>query len=668
MQNNELQLSKEQKIRALKGPIMVVGASGFIGANLLQEILAVRSDCYGITHDTQSQWRLNAMAIPAQNIVNCNILIPSAVQALFQTVQPQTVFNLAAYGAYPHQDEFDKIFETNVQGTQHLLQAAGPDVVFIHAGSNSEYGTNSNAPDEKAALQPNSYYAVSKVAASFLLQHYGKQLQHPCINLRLYSVYGPYEEPTRLLPRLVENILKKQLPPLAQPTISRDFIYITDVTLAFIHAALFITPERYGESYNIGTGVQTSLSELLSQALQAEGLTLTQQERSAAAMQPQWSTMDNRNWDLHQWVSNPQRALRELHWQAQVSLKEGIEKTLQWQKSIDYERLIAAAQKPKQAAKISVVIACYKDNLAIPVMYERLVKTFSNMHARYEIIFVNDGSPDDTFSVLQAICAKDHDVIAITHTRNFGSQAAFVSGMELATGDCTVLMDGDLQDPPELIPAFFEKWQQGYEVVYGSRVKREAPIMMNAAYRLFYRLFRKLSYINIPLDAGDFSMMDKKVVQTLVHLPEKDMFLRGLRAWVGFSQIGVPYTRPERMFGTTTNSWRRNWGWAKKAIFSFSYLPLEWLSYGGLTLTILSFIAMVAQIIARLYNPNLPHGIPTIIVLILFFGGLQLLAVSILGEYLGKVLEETKSRPKFIRKSVISKSKIQEGAPYKASL
>jgi glycosyltransferase involved in cell wall biosynthesis len=234
--------------------------------------------------------------------------------------------------------------------------------------------------------------------------------------------------------------------------------------------------------------------------------------------------------------------------------------------------------------------------------------------------------------------------------------------MQISTGDAVVLLDGDLQDPPEIIPKFYEKWLEGYEVVYGRRVKRETGRILAVCYKAFYKIFRGMSYVPMPLDAGDFSLMDRKVVNELLALPETDQFLRGLRAWVGFRQTGVDYVRPERMFGRTTNSWVKNIWWAKKGIFSFSFVPLELLSYLGITLTAVSFLAGVAQVIAKLLYPDIPHGITTIIVLVLFFGGIQLLAISILGEYLMKIFEETKKRPKFIRKAIRFGGKLLKSA------
>jgi len=302
--------------------------------------------------------------------------------------------------------------------------------------------------------------------------------------------------------------------------------------------------------------------------------------------------------------------------------------------------------------RLSVVIACYKDALAIPLMHKRLTDVLSCLAVGYEIIFVNDGSPDDTDSVLKELTANDQHLLAIEHSRNFGAQNAFVSGMQLATGDAVVLLDGDLQDPPEVIPALYEKWRQGYDVVYGRRGKREGSTLLAISCKAFYKIFRRVSYVPMPLDAGDFSLMDRKVVNELLLLPETDQFLRGLRAWVGFSQTGVDYVRPKRAFGRSNHSLLKNIWWAKKGIFSFSFVPMDLLSYAGATMTVLSFLAVVYQIIDKLHHPEIPHGISTIIVLILFFGSLNVLAIAVLGEYIIRIFEETKRRPKFIRKAV----------------
>lgn len=299
--------------------------------------------------------------------------------------------------------------------------------------------------------------------------------------------------------------------------------------------------------------------------------------------------------------------------------------------------------------KISAVIACYRDAPAVPYMYQRLVAVFKTIEVDYEIIFVNDRSPDNADEVLAALAAQDSKVVVVRHSRNFGSQNAFTSGMRISTGDAVVLLDGDLQDPPELIEKFYEKWVQGYDVVYGRRVKREATWFLQFAYKAFYRVFRAASYVPMPLDAGDFSLMDRRVVNALNSLPENNRFLRGMRAWVGFKQTDVPYVRPERMFGTTTNSVLRNLGWARKAIFSFSYLPIDVMTWLALAVVLVSVLLASAQVIARLVAPELvPSGFTTLIVLILFLGGIQLLCFSIIGSYLMHIYDEVKRRPPYV--------------------
>lgn len=629
------------KIEKLKGPVFVFGASGFIGANLFNDIFKIRKDCYAVTHDATKAWRLKLLNVPFENIIHCDILSDNSIKEVFEKYKPQTIFNLAAYGAYSKQNNVNLTYETNVLGTVNILQNCTKDMVYIHAGSSSEYGFNCTSPKETDRVEPNSHYAVSKVSAAYLLEYYAKVAGLKTLNLRLYSIYGYWEEPDRLIPRLIENARKKGLPSLVSPDISRDFVFVEDCVEAFLDAALKIDDEKSGRSYNIATGRKTTMGDLVEVTRKAFSI----------AKEPEWGSMSNRKWDLAEWFGDPTAFETDFGWKARTSLEDGLIRYSQWQDAIQYEaRVIPAFENPKLNPVITAIIACYKDAQAIPFMYERLVKTFNELKVRYEIIFVNDSSPDNQEEVINAICDKDPNVVGISHSRNFGSQSAFLSGMEIATGDCVVLMDGDLQDPPEIIPAFYEKWMDGYDVVYGVRVQREMKPHIHFFYKSFYKIFQGLSYIPIPRDAGDFSMIDRKVVKELVDLPETEQFLRGLRAWVGFKQTGVPYVRPERMFGVSTNNWTKNIWWAKKAIFSFSFAPLELMSYAGFGLTALSILGIFWQILAKFFFfPDTPRGLSTVIILIVFFGGLTILGISFLGEYITKIFEETKKRPKYIR-------------------
>jgi dolichol-phosphate mannosyltransferase len=440
----------------------------------------------------------------------------------------------------------------------------------------------------------------------------------------------------------------------ARSEVTRDFVHVDDVVEAFIDAALRICPEVMGESFNVGTGIQTSLSSLAS---------LTKQLFDIQG-EPQFSPGAGRAWDVDNWYANPEKARRLLGWAAKISIEEGLSATRDWWKDYlshaNFSKLTKNEQQCKEKNSISAVIACYKDELAIPIMHERLIGVFKRLGMDYEIIFVNDSSPDNSAEVIREISARDPHVIGITHARNFGSQAAFRSGMELACKEACVLLDGDLQDPPEVIEDFVREWRTGADVVYGRRVKREMPVLLETCYRGFYRLFAVMSEVPIPKDAGDFSLMDRTVVFWMLQCQERDAFLRGLRAYVGFKQVGVDYMRPERMFGVSTNNWIKNIGWAKKGIFSFSRIPLHMLTALGGIACIGTIALAVLSIFVRVMAPeSVPKGLTFISLLIMFFGSFAILGIGLLGEYIGKIFEETKARPAFIRRSLIMRGEVR---------
>ena len=348
-----------------------------------------------------------------------------------------------------------------------------------------------------------------------------------------------------------------------------------------------------------------------------------------------------------------------MQWEAKTNFETGLAITARWEK-IAYEKL-KNTYIPQKLKKISAIFACYKDNKSIPILYKRTSKVFKSTGYDYEIIFVNDGSPKNDEEIITKISEDDGHVIGISHSRNFGSQSAFISGMGIASGDAVVLMDGDGQDPPEIITDYLIKWEKGYDVAYGRRIKRDAPLYMQLLYKLFYRIFRKLSDVAVPVDAGDFSLMDRRVVENILSFPEKDIFLRGLRAWVGFKQIGVPYKRPERLFGKSTNSFSKNIWWAKKGIFSFSTKPLLYIqSIGFLVFFVTLLLGLYYLIHYIIAPPKDAKGITTIILLVLGIGSIQLISVSILGDYIGKIIEEVKNRPKFIRNKIMFNGKIYD--------
>lgn len=316
---------------------------------------------------------------------------------------------------------------------------------------------------------------------------------------------------------------------------------------------------------------------------------------------------------------------------------------------------------PLTARTLSVVIACYRDAGSVREFHRRLTEILPQVTPHYEIIFVNDASPDNAEALLAELVAADPHVMVVNHTRNFGSQNAFLSGMKVARGDGVVLMDGDLQDPPRLIPALVRQWLEGHDIVYGVRVKRQETLFRQVAYKVFYRLFQRLAEFHVPLDAGDFGLLDRRVVNHLLeHYPERQVFLRGLRAHTGFKHTGVEYVREPRYDGRSTNSFLGNVRWAKLAIFSFSYRPLEWISVAAFGTLLLSLGAVAFYLLAYLWSYLTGGGAPppgymTLLLIVLFLGSVQLVSISFLAEYISQMVAELKGRPRYIVRDTLDR-------------
>ena len=641
----------------LKGPVLVLGGGGFVGANLVQRLLRARSDVIAVVRSLPA-WRL--AGLDSSHLLEIDLTSVAEMRQMVEAVRPRTVLDCSAYGAYSFETDPEVIYRTNFNSLVALVELLDKGLLaaFVHAGSSSEYGSNSAGPSEAAPLVPNSHYAVSKAAAALFISYAGKALGLPIVNLRLYSVYGPLEDASRLVPNLVKHGIEGRYPPFVSPETSRDFVYVGDVCEAFLVAAARLTPELFGDSFNIGSGVRTKIRDLAETARGVFGI-----EKPA-----EFGSMQGRAWDLEEWYASPAKATSLLGWSATTSLADGLRLTADWVRSLGpggLEGLTKRYRAPERNS-VTAIVACYNDEPAIPIMYERLVATFRKIAVDYEIIFVNDGSPDDCAGAILQITARDPRVVGVTHSRNFGSQMAFRSGMEMATKDACVMLDGDLQDPPELIEQFYERWRAGYDVVYGRRVKRDMPVVWGALYKAFYRVFAAFSYVNIPLDAGDFSLIDKRVVGWLLTCPERDLFMRGLRAYVGFKQTGVDYIRPERMFGASTNNLFKNIAWAKRGIFSFSNTPLTMLTAGGIIMLGLSGVLGFIAILIRVFAPELaPRGATTIVLSILFFGALNLFGIGLVGEYVAKIMEEVKRRPRLIRSVVVRNGEMTQLLPAK---
>jgi dolichol-phosphate mannosyltransferase len=299
--------------------------------------------------------------------------------------------------------------------------------------------------------------------------------------------------------------------------------------------------------------------------------------------------------------------------------------------------------------RLSLVVPIWNEEPVIPELYKRVVETMDRTGETWELVCVNDGSRDCSLELLTELNAQDPRVKVISFSRNFGHQVAITAGADFAEGDAVIVMDADLQDPPDTVLRMIEKWREGYEVVYAKRIKREGETrfkLITAA--AFYRLLQNITDVEIPVDTGDFRLMDRRVVLTMRTLREKHRFMRGLSAWVGFRQIGVEYERAERYAGETKYPLRKMVRLAVAAITSFSFLPLQLATYVGFALAGLSLAGIVLAIVLRLSGSSAFQGQATTLVAVLFLGGIQLIFLGIIGEYIGRIYDESKGRPLYI--------------------
>ena len=298
---------------------------------------------------------------------------------------------------------------------------------------------------------------------------------------------------------------------------------------------------------------------------------------------------------------------------------------------------------------ISIIAPVYNEEQALPILYERISETLEGIGESWELVLINDGSWDRSYEIMLELHEQDPRVHVINFSRNFGHQIAITAGADYARGGAVIIIDADLQDPPSVIADMIDKWSEGYEVVYAVRKERKGETRFKLwTASLFYRLINSITGVNIPLDTGDFRLMDRKVVDAMRRLREHHRFMRGLSVWVGFKQTGVEYVREERYAGETKYPLSKMLRFALDGITSFSYMPLQLATYFGFAIAGLSILAIILTIILRLSGSQAFFGQATTLVMVLFLGGIQLISLGIIGEYLGRIYEEVKNRPLYI--------------------
>jgi glycosyltransferase involved in cell wall biosynthesis len=298
---------------------------------------------------------------------------------------------------------------------------------------------------------------------------------------------------------------------------------------------------------------------------------------------------------------------------------------------------------------ISVIIPIFNEEKNIQNLYDRLSQVMQNLGVTYELIFVNDGSKDASIGLIKVLSKKYQEVKYIDFSRNFGHQIAVTAGLDKTSGDAVVIIDADLQDPPELIAKMYQKRKEGFEVIYAKRKNRKGESFLKLlTAKAFYRILAKMTAISIPVDTGDFRMIDKKIVEVLREMPEKSKYLRGQISWVGFNQTFVEYDRQERQAGATGYTYRKMLHFALDGITAFSDVPLKVVTYFGFMVSIIAFFVAIYALFAKFVWENSVPGWTSLMIAILFIGGIQMIAIGIIGEYLSRMNHNIRNRPLYI--------------------
>jgi dolichol-phosphate mannosyltransferase len=299
--------------------------------------------------------------------------------------------------------------------------------------------------------------------------------------------------------------------------------------------------------------------------------------------------------------------------------------------------------------QISVIIPCYNEEKSIQVMYNRLVNSITSITTNFEIIFINDGSKDNSYFELISLSERDKRVKYINFSRNFGHQIAVTAGLDFSNGSAVVIIDGDLQDPPEVIPEMYAKHKEGYEVVYGQRLKRNGEgFFKKITAKYFYRILKKITSVDIPVDTGDFRLIDRKIVNDLKNMPEQNKFLRGQIAWLGYRQTSVFFERDERKFGETGYPFSKMLKFALDGITGFSDVPLQFVTKTGVVISFFSFLVILYAIFSHFILQKTITGWTSLIISSMFIGGVQLISIGIIGEYISRINKNVQNRPLYI--------------------
>jgi polyisoprenyl-phosphate glycosyltransferase len=312
--------------------------------------------------------------------------------------------------------------------------------------------------------------------------------------------------------------------------------------------------------------------------------------------------------------------------------------------------------------QISIVIPLYNESESMPLLVKRLDDLCKSVDLSIEIILVDDGSRDNTAYLMQQVSLTDEKYVSVFLARNYGHQIALSAGLAAVSAtEAIMVIDGDLQDPPELLSKFYERFTEGYDVVYAIRKKRKENVAKRFAYHLFYRLLQKISYINIPIDSGDFSLISRRMVDIMNSMPEESRYIRGMRTWIGFKQIGIEYERDKRVAGDSKYSLRMLFNLAYNGIFNFSELPIKFITNLGIASFLIAVAYLSITLVNRFLFDAVPEGFTALLFIIVLFAGVQLMSLGVIGEYVLRIFFQVKGRPLYIVKNKIVRKEIVNG-------